>query len=158
LIKKRARFLVPVAALAAGAAALVPVGASSAEAAGAYVPHPIPVTSCGPDITSPLSNPQLGNPKIFIVDPACDFAPITNSSGQDISNVYTGYLPDSPAGGIAQGGESAYRVEVPKNWNGTLVMYAHGYVGTGNTVAVSNPRLSRAAWNLRGGPPLRVLP
>ena len=34
---------------------------------------------------------------------------------------------------------AGYRVEVPKNWNGMLVMYAHGYSGTGPTVNVSDP-------------------
>ena len=34
---------------------------------------------------------------------------------------------------------ASYRVEVPKNWNGMLVMYAHGYGGTGPTVNVSDP-------------------
>lgn len=34
---------------------------------------------------------------------------------------------------------AGYRVEVPKNWNGMLVMYAHGYGGTGPTVNVSDP-------------------
>jgi hypothetical protein len=36
-----------------------------------------------------------------------------------------------------QGG-AGYRVEVPKNWNGMLVMYAHGYGGVGATVSVSD--------------------
>ena len=29
-------------------------------------------------------------------------------------------------------GGAAYRIEVPANWNGELVMYAHGYSGEGN--------------------------
>lgn len=33
----------------------------------------------------------------------------------------------------------AYRIEVPDNWNGGLVMYAHGYRGEGATVYVSDP-------------------
>ena len=43
--------------------------------------------------------------------------------------------------GIHQGihGEAGYRVEVPDNWNGTLVMYAHGYRGTGAELRVSGP-------------------
>lgn len=40
-------------------------------------------------------------------------------------------------------GGSAYRVEVPANWNGKLVMYAHGFVGTGATLVVSNPSIRR---------------
>ena len=34
---------------------------------------------------------------------------------------------------------SGYRVEVPKNWNGKLVMYAHGYNGTGSSLFVLDP-------------------
>lgn len=40
-------------------------------------------------------------------------------------------------------GGAAYRVEVPANWNGKLVMYAHGYAGTGNLVGVQNPSIRR---------------
>ena len=38
---------------------------------------------------------------------------------------------------------SGYRIEVPKNWNGKLVMYAHGYAGTGPGLTVSNPAIRR---------------
>ncbi len=40
-------------------------------------------------------------------------------------------------------GGSGYRIEVPKNWNGKLVMYAHGYAGTGNELVVSMPTALR---------------
>ncbi len=40
-------------------------------------------------------------------------------------------------------GGASYRVEVPANWNGKLVMYAHGYAGTGNLVGVQNPSIRR---------------
>jgi hypothetical protein len=40
-------------------------------------------------------------------------------------------------------GGAAYRVEVPANWNGKLVMYAHGYRGTGAALTVSNPSIRR---------------
>jgi pimeloyl-ACP methyl ester carboxylesterase len=43
--------------------------------------------------------------------------------------------------GVHQG--SGYRIEVPKNWNGKLVMYAHGYAGTGAALTVSNPGIRR---------------
>ena len=36
---------------------------------------------------------------------------------------------------------AAYRIEVPPHWNGTLVMYAHGFRGTGNVVWVDEPQL-----------------
>jgi len=38
---------------------------------------------------------------------------------------------------------AGYRIEVPKNWNGKLVMYAHGYAGTGNELVVNNPSALR---------------
>jgi len=38
---------------------------------------------------------------------------------------------------------AAYRVEVPANWNGKLVMYAHGFRGEGSMLTVSNPSIRR---------------
>ncbi|WP_332877936.1 alpha/beta hydrolase family protein [Massilia sp. S19_KUP03_FR1] len=43
--------------------------------------------------------------------------------------------------GILKG--AAYQVEVPKNWNGMLVMYAHGYAGTGEALTVAPPAIRR---------------
>lgn len=40
-------------------------------------------------------------------------------------------------------GESGYRIEVPKNWNGMLVMYAHGYAGTGEALRVTMPSIRK---------------
>lgn len=36
-------------------------------------------------------------------------------------------------------GPASYLIEVPDNWNGTLVMYAHGYAGTGENLTVAPP-------------------
>jgi hypothetical protein len=36
-----------------------------------------------------------------------------------------------------------YKVEVPANWNGQLVMYAHGFRGNGNTLTVDAPSIRR---------------
>ena len=38
---------------------------------------------------------------------------------------------------------SAYMVEVPANWNGKLVMFAHGYAGTGAALSVAPPPIRR---------------
>lgn len=38
---------------------------------------------------------------------------------------------------------AAYLVEVPAQWNGKLVMYAHGYAGTGSTLSVGPPSIRR---------------
>lgn len=43
--------------------------------------------------------------------------------------------------GIHKG--AAYMVEVPANWNGKLVMVAHGYVGTGKDLGVGPPQIRR---------------
>jgi len=36
---------------------------------------------------------------------------------------------------------AGYRVEVPENWNGDLVLYCHGYRGDGLELTVSNPNI-----------------
>lgn len=38
---------------------------------------------------------------------------------------------------------AGYRMEVPKNWNGELVLYAHGYRGVQRQLWVSNPRIRK---------------
>lgn len=38
---------------------------------------------------------------------------------------------------------AGYRVEVPQNWNGKLVLYAHGYAGTGAALGFTNPSIRR---------------
>ena len=39
---------------------------------------------------------------------------------------------------------AGYRIEVPKTgWNGQLVMWAHGYAGTGNSLSVGTPIMRR---------------
>ena len=38
---------------------------------------------------------------------------------------------------------AGYRVEVPANWNGKLVMYTHGYAGTGAALGVNNVAIRR---------------
>jgi len=38
-------------------------------------------------------------------------------------------------------GGAGYRIEVPANWNGELVLYAHGFRGTGLELTITNPRL-----------------
>jgi pimeloyl-ACP methyl ester carboxylesterase len=38
---------------------------------------------------------------------------------------------------------ASYSIEVPKNWNGMLVMYAHGYAGTGANLIAQTPAIRR---------------
>src|SRR5262249_5966047 len=44
--------------------------------------------------------------------------------------------------GISSHG-AGWRIEVPANWNGDLVLYAHGYAGTGAQLSVGNPAFIR---------------
>jgi pimeloyl-ACP methyl ester carboxylesterase len=118
-------------ALACGTALLlVPVVAGFAPAAAATV-------AFNPDTC--VNTPSGVVPGVQIADPACEFngvaytgpfAAISNGSGQ-LSQVWTGIASDG----------AAYRIEVPPDWNGTLVMFAHGFRGTGNVVWVDNPQL-----------------
>lgn len=86
--------------------------------------------SCSAPVASPTQ------PGYTIADPNCDFGttvaftPLTDERGREISRVYTG---------IADG--SAYRIEVPKRWNRELVLFAHGFRGSGTTVWVDSPTL-----------------
>jgi hypothetical protein len=105
---------------------------------GGTVAAATPVTSSVPSCSSDAQlNSTLSG--IEIANPWCDGT--TGFTSVDDSTVYAGLIDDSPAGGFTNGGQSAYRVEVPAKWNGTLVMFAHGYAGTGSTVAVSDPTL-----------------
>ncbi len=47
-------------------------------------------------------------------------------------------LPGSPERDWGVHNGAGYRIEVPANWNGKLVMWAHGYRGTGLELTVDN--------------------
>lgn len=67
---------------------------------------------------------------------ATTFAAMAAAAG-DVVDVST----TSRWAGVLNG--AAYLVEVPANWNGKLVMYAHGYAGTGATLGVGAPSIRR---------------
>jgi hypothetical protein len=115
--------------LAGGATLLLGLVAAGPASAGAATP----------DLSTCVTTASPVVPGETIADPACNFngstytglfGPITNASG-DSSQVWTGIGSDG----------AAYRIEVPPDWNGTLVMFAHGFRGTGTTVWVDNPQL-----------------
>ena len=64
------------------------------------------------------------------------FNAMTSAAGDSVDMSNT-----SRWAGVLNG--AAYRVEVPANWNGKLVMYAHGYRGTGAALTVSDPSIRR---------------
>ena len=119
-----------VAAVLAGAlpgAGALPAAAQTTARAAAFDP-----ASC-------VTTASTVVPGVQIADPACEFngaaytgpfTPAANASGQ-LSRTWTGIAGDG----------AAYRIEVPPEWNGTLVMYAHGYRGTGNVVYADQPQL-----------------
>ncbi|MBZ9713149.1 alpha/beta hydrolase [Deinococcus multiflagellatus] len=83
--------------------------------------------------------------------------PVLDTRTQD-TRTFTAVVPTlSPVPGadLYQGkmaglrGEASYAIEVPANWNGQLVMYAHGYAGEGKELRVQAPPL-RALWLSQG--------
>jgi hypothetical protein len=65
------------------------------------------------------------------LDPtAITFAPMANQAA--VTDRWAGVLNGA-----------AYRIEVPTNWNGKLVMYAHGFRGEGASLTVSDPTIRR---------------
>ena len=97
----------------------------------------------------PAEEARGQNAKTFTVN-AADFSattfaalPVAAGDGVDVTTTarFAGRLasydnnPTSPF--------AAYRIEVPTNWNGELVMYAHGYAGEGPTLAGNNAAIRR---------------
>ena len=79
--------------------------------------------------------------------PAPTPTPTPQTRAQD-SRTFTAVMPAFPAvpgASVYQGlydgehGKAGYVIEVPANWNGKLVMYAHGYAGEGAALNVSPP-------------------
>jgi pimeloyl-ACP methyl ester carboxylesterase len=87
-----------------------------------------PVTAAQP-VVCDAPAPSTTQPGYVVADPDCDLdgTPFTPVAG---SAVHTG---------VEQG--AAYRIEVPRRWNGRLVVFAHGYRGNGTVLFVSNPQL-----------------
>jgi hypothetical protein len=77
------------------------------------------------DATDPLPRPH--DERVFTIDES--LLPFTPRAGA------TAYY------GLHEGtqGIAGYRIEVPDDWNGALMMYAHGYRGELKELSVSNP-------------------
>jgi hypothetical protein len=88
---------------------------------------PVPAAAAPTTCDAPV--PSTTQPGYLVADPDCDAGGIPFVA-LDGARVHTGI----------QAG-AAYRIEVPAHWNGQLVLWAHGYRGTGRTVSVDSPHL-----------------
>jgi len=75
------------------------------------------------DATSVLAGPP---PAYFVDESKLPFDALAGTSTTRSWGVHNG---------------AGYRIEVPDNWNGDLVLYAHGFRGIGLELTVSNPRI-----------------
>ena len=104
-----------------------------AACGGSDDPAPAPPPPPAPEDT----RPQDARTSFAPADPTATTFPAMAAGPSDTVDMST----TSRWAGVLGG--AAYRVEVPANWNGKLVMYAHGYAGTGNALGVNNPSIRR---------------
>ncbi|WP_034386856.1 hypothetical protein [Deinococcus sp. YIM 77859] len=84
------------------------------------------LAGCG-QLTAPVSEPRPQDERTFRpVEPT--------TAALAGATLYKGTY-----GGLR--GPASYLIEVPDNWNGTLVMYAHGYRGTGEQLTADPPAI-----------------
>ncbi len=103
----------PVSPIEAGTASAVPAPAASASA------------------TPSSTETRLHDTKTFILDPShVPFGPLPGVS-----------METDRWHGVLNG--AGFRIEVPKNWNGRLVLYAHGYEGPDPVLKVSDIPIRR---------------
>jgi hypothetical protein len=82
--------------------------------------------------------------KTFLALLAVLMLPASGMAAQPKHFVDTSKLPFAEIPGVPSQrlwgklGGAGYRIEVPENWNGKLVMWAHGYRGTGLELTVDN--------------------
>ena len=93
------------------------------------------LAACGGGDDSPTARlPDEVRPhdsRVFTPAPEASFSALANTTVD--TDRWTGVL-----------GGAAYRIEVPKTgWNGKLVMWAHGYRGTGPNLTVDTPIMRR---------------
>ena len=99
------------------------------------------LAACGGGSDDPVVPPEESRPhdtRVFSpANPAATTFSAMAAAAGDIVDMST----TSRWAGVLNG--AAYLLEVPANWNGKLVMYAHGYAGTGATLNVGPPSIRR---------------
>ena len=73
------------------------------------------------------TEPSPVDPEWFVDETKLPFDPLAGPGGAAAQRSW----------GVLDG--AGYRIEVPANWNGELVMWAHGFAGWGAELTVSNP-------------------
>lgn len=130
------------------------------------------VVACGGDATTTSTvtagNDATGSPIATAVStaqgspgpassPAATVAPAAGGKlGTSAGVATTAKAPDFIALGGAKAsfgklGQAVYEIEVPLNWNGGLVLYAHGFAGFGTEVSVAPPPVSLRSWMIDHG-------
>lgn len=120
---------------------------SSAPAARRLVPSLLAMlllSACGSD-DDPAPQPAPAPPPPVQAEPEPQRPQDTRSFAVAETSLPFAALSGAPESDRWWGvlGKAGYQVEVPKNWNGMLVMYAHGYAGTGPNLSVSPPAIRR---------------
>ena len=101
------------------------------------------------------NEPRAHDARTFGVDEAALRATLV-SAEREATGGHGAFLPlagvdtDRWVGVLSEGADrAAYQVEVPRNWNGRLVLWAHGYRGEGAALTVTPPPIR--AWLVAGG-------
>lgn len=118
---------------------------------GAMLASATEISSASQDASAKTGAPAKGKQEESRPHDARTFTPADPTAASDYEAA-----ADGKAGFRALAGASAdtdrwagvyngagYRIEVPKNWNGKLVMYAHGYAGTGSLLTITTPSIRR---------------
>jgi pimeloyl-ACP methyl ester carboxylesterase len=101
----------------------------------------------GRDTSAPVAAAEIGTPAAAVISPPEEKRPQDSRVySVEVSSLPFAALPGTTVEtdrwfGTLDG--SGYRIEVPKNWNGFLVMWAHGYDGSGASLTVSDPPIRR---------------
>ena len=98
------------------------------------------VVACGGSDPVPVAEPEESraqDSRVFTADAtATTFTAMDAATGDVVVMSST-----SRYAGVFKG--AGYQIEVPANWNGKLVMYAHGFRGTGAALTISAPSIRR---------------
>lgn len=100
------------------------------------------LSACGggdDDSSTPGVVPEPARPqdsRTFTATAATTFAPMAAAAGDVVDMATT-----SRYAGVLDG--ASYQIEVPANWNGKLVMYAHGFRGNIPALTVGPPSIRR---------------